>query len=240
MTTASVPRPPGPRREHRRGALVPTIVVLVVLAAIIMAMAQVWTEVQWFQHLDFTRVLVTEWVTRLILFVLGFVVMGGAVLLNLHLAYSRREIYPPTTPEERNLDRYRESVEPLRKLVMIGAPIVLGLFAGASLASQWRPVLTWINHVPFGTKDPQFGLDLSFFVFTLPVVRSLVSFLMTVVFIAAAAAVITHYLYGGISLAPRQQKITPAARVHLAVLAAIFSAAHRRELLAGPVLAARR
>ncbi|GAA1641508.1 UPF0182 family membrane protein [Georgenia ruanii] len=223
MTTASVPRPPGPRREHRRGALVPTIVVLAVLAAIIMAMAQVWTEVQWFQQLGFTRVLVTEWVTRLVLFVLGFVVMGGAVLLNLHLAYSRREIYPPTTPEERNLDRYRESVEPLRKLVMIGAPIVLGLFAGASLASQWRPVLTWINHVPFGTKDPQFGLDIAFFVFTLPVVRSLVSFLMTVVFIAAAAAVITHYLYGGISLAPRQQKITPAARVHLAVLAAIFS-----------------
>ncbi|MFD1507492.1 UPF0182 family protein [Georgenia yuyongxinii] len=224
MTSASVPRPPSPRREgQRRGALIPTIVVLAILAAIIMAMAQVWTEVQWFQHLDFTQVLVTEWVTRVILFLVGFAVMGGAVLLNLHLAYSRREIYPPTTPEERNLDRYRESVEPLRRLVMIGAPVVLGLFAGASVSSQWRPVLTWLNREQFGQVDPQFGLDIGFFVFTLPVIRSLVSFLMTVVFISAAAAVVTHYLYGGISLAPRQQRVSAAARVHLAVLAATFS-----------------
>ncbi|MFH5824033.1 UPF0182 family protein [Georgenia sp. AZ-5] len=223
MTTASVPRPPGSRREgQRRGALVPTVVVLAILAAIVMSAAQVWTEVQWFEQLDFTQVLVTEWLTRAALFVVGFVVMGGAVLLNLHLAYSRRQVYPPTTPEERNLDRYRESVEPLRRLVMIGAPVVLGLFAGASLSGQWRSVLTWINAEPFGERDPQFGLDIGFFVFILPVVRSLVSFLMTVVFIAAVAAIITHYLYGGISLAPRQQRVTPAARVHLSVLAAVF------------------
>nr|WP_127126789.1 UPF0182 family protein [Georgenia sp. SYP-B2076] len=200
----------------------PTIVVLAVLAAIIMALAQVWTEVQWFQQLGFTKVVVTEWLTRTILFVIGFAIMGGAVLLNLQLAYSRRQIYPPTTPEERNLDRYRESVEPLRKLVLIGAPVVLGLFAGASASGQWRAVLTWLNREQFGQVDPQFGIDISFFVFTLPVVRSLVSFLMTVVFISAAAALVTHYLYGGISIAPRLQRVTPAARVHLSVLAAVF------------------
>ena len=223
MSSASVPRPPGPRAGgQRRGALIPTIVVLAVLAAIIMALAQVWTEVQWFEQVGFTSVVVTEWVTKIALFILGFLIMGGAVLLNLQLAYSRRQIYPPTTPEERNLDRYRESVEPLRKLVLIGAPVVLGLFAGASLSGLWRPVLTFLNRESFGEVDPQFWLDISFFIFTLPVVRSLVSFLMTVVFISAAAALVTHYLYGGISLAPRQQKVTPAARVHLSVLAAIF------------------
>ncbi|MPV38332.1 UPF0182 family protein [Georgenia subflava] len=200
----------------------PTIIVLAVLAAIVMAMAQVWTEVQWFEHLGFTEVLVREWTTRVILFVIGFVVMGGAIWLNLHLAYSRRQIYPPTTPEERNLDRYRESVEPLRRLIMVGAPIVLGLFAGSSLSGMWRQVLTWLNREDFGVDDPQFGMDISFFVFTLPVVRSVVSLLMTIVFLSAVAALVTHYLYGGISLAPRQQRVSPAARVHLAVLAAIF------------------
>ncbi|MHB1063855.1 MAG: UPF0182 family membrane protein [Georgenia sp.] len=223
MTTASVPRPPGQRTGgQRRGALLPTIIVLAVLAAIVMALAQVWTEVQWFQQLGFTQVLITEWGWRAALFVVGFLIMGGAVLLNLYLAYSRRLIYPPTTPEERNLDRYRESIEPLRRLVMIGGPIVLGLFAGASLSSQWRPVLTWLNAEPFGRVDPQFQIDIGFFVFTLPVVRSLVSFLMTVVFMSIAAALITHYLYGGISLAPRQQRVSPPARVHLSILATIF------------------
>ncbi|WP_226921480.1 UPF0182 family membrane protein [Georgenia subflava] len=222
MTSASAPRSTGPQAPRRRGALLPTIIVLAVLAAIVMAMAQVWTEVQWFEHLGFTEVLVREWTTRVILFVIGFVVMGGAIWLNLHLAYSRRQIYPPTTPEERNLDRYRESVEPLRRLIMVGAPIVLGLFAGSSLSGMWRQVLTWLNREDFGVDDPQFGMDISFFVFTLPVVRSVVSLLMTIVFLSAVAALVTHYLYGGISLAPRQQRVSPAARVHLAVLAAIF------------------
>ncbi|PFG40745.1 hypothetical protein ATJ97_3278 [Georgenia soli] len=225
MTFASAPRRPGPdSAPRRRGAFVPTLVVLAVLAAAVMAFAQVWTEVQWYSHLGFTDVLVREWVTRAILFVIGFAVMAAAVWLNLHLAYSRRQIYPPTTPEERNLDRYRESIEPLRRLIMIGAPVVLGLFAGSSLSGMWRPVLTLLNQESFGKNDPQFGLDISFFVFTLPVVRSIVSFLMTVVFLSAVAALITHYLYGGISLAPRQQKVSPAARVHLSVLAAIFVA----------------
>ncbi|WP_374112613.1 UPF0182 family protein [Georgenia sp. EYE_87] len=223
MTFASAPRTSGPApAPRRRGALVPTLVVLGVLAALVMAAAQVWTEVQWYSQLGFTDVLVREWVTRAVLFAIGFVLMGGAVWLNLHLAYARRQVYPPTTPEERNLDRYRESIEPLRRLIMIGAPVVLGLFAGSSLSGMWRPVLTALNQVPFGETDPQFDMDIAFFVFTLPVVRAVVSFLMTVVFLSAVAALITHYLYGGISLAPRQQKVSPAARVHLSVLAAVF------------------
>ncbi|MFC7406257.1 UPF0182 family protein [Georgenia alba] len=223
MTFASAPRPSredgGPRR---RGAFVPTLVVLAVLVAVVMAMAQVWTEVRWYEQLGFTAVLLREWTARVLLFVIGFLVMGGAIWLNLHLAYSKRQVYPPTTPEERNLDRYRESIEPLRKLIMIGAPVVLGLFAGSSFSGMWRPVLVWLNQVPFGETDPEFGLDIGFFVFTLPVLRSVVSFLMTVVFLSAVAALITHYLYGGVSLAPRQQRVTTPARVHLSVLAAVF------------------
>ncbi|MFD1716881.1 UPF0182 family protein [Georgenia deserti] len=225
MTFASVPRPSreegGPRR---RSPLIPTLVVLAVVVAIVLALAQVWTEFRWYGQLGFTDVLVREWTTRAALFAVGFLIMGGAIWLNLHLAYSRREIYPPTTPEERNLDRYRESIEPLRRLIMIGGPIVFGLFAGSSFSGMWRPVLIWLNQVPFGETDPQFGMDISFFVFSLPVIRSVVSFLMTVVFLSAVAALITHYLYGGVSLAPRQQRVTRPARIHLSVLAAVFVA----------------
>ncbi|GAA4416442.1 UPF0182 family protein [Georgenia halophila] len=224
MTFASVPRSSGreERGPRRRGALVPTLVVLAVVAAVVLALAQVWTEIRWYEQLGFTDVLIREWTTRGVLFVIGFLVMGAAVWLNLHLAYSRRQIYPPTTPEERNLDRYRESIEPLRRLIMFGAPVVLGLFAGASFSGMWRSVLTFLNQEPFGATDPQFGIDIGFFVFTLPVVRSIVSFLMTVVFLSAVAAIITHYLYGGVSLAPRQQRVSTAARVHLSILAAVF------------------
>ena len=221
MTTASVPRPPRPE-GRRRSALVPTIIVLAVLGVALMIMAQLWTEVLWFSHLGFERVLWTEWFTRAALFAGGFLVMAVPVYFALRIAYRSRPVYAPVTPEQQNLDRYRESVEPLRRLVMIGAPIVLGLFAGVSLSGNWSQVLMWLNREPFGAVDPEFGMDIGFFVFSLPLLRTFISFLMTVVFISAVAMVVTHYLYGGIQIAGRGQKLTRAARIQLSILAAVF------------------
>ena len=200
----------------------PTLVVLAVLAVLLMITAQLWTEVLWFSHLEFEAVLWREWTTRAVLFVLGFVLMGVPVWLGLRLAYRSRPIYAPVTPEQQNLDRYRESVEPLRRLVMIGAPIVLGFFAGISASGNWRAVLMWLNREPFGVEDPEFGMDVGFFVFTLPVVRTLVSFLMTVLLITAVASLVTHYLYGGIQLGGRPQRVTNAARIQLSIMAGLF------------------
>lgn len=58
----------------------------------------------------------------------------------------------------------------------------------------------WLNQESFGKKDPQFGMDMSFFVFTLPWLQFVVGFLTAVVFLAAVAALVTHYLYGGLRL----------------------------------------
>ena len=54
--------------------------------------------------------------------------------------------------------------------------------------------------MPFGKHDPQFGIDIGFFVFTLPWLQFITGFLTAVVFLAALAALVTHYLYGGIRL----------------------------------------
>lgn len=200
----------------------PTLIVLAVLAVLLMITAQFWTEVLWFAHLGFEQVLWQEWGTRAVLFVLGFLVMALPVWLMLRIAYRSRPIYAPVTPEQQNLDRYRESIEPLRRLVMIGAPIVLGVFAGMSVSGWWRNILMWLNREPFGTTDPEFGIDIGFFVFSLPVLRSVVSFLMTVVLISIVAALVTHYLYGGVQISGRSQRITRAARIQLSVLATVF------------------
>ncbi|ROR72043.1 UPF0182 family protein [Bogoriella caseilytica] len=202
----------------------PTVLILAALVGLTVLAANVWTEVRWYSHLGFTEVLIREWSTRAILFVIGFVLMAFTIWINLHLAYSKRLVYPPTTQEERNLDRYREAVEPMRRLIMIAAPVALGLFAGGSLSGLWREVLLFLNQTPFGEVDPEFGYDIGFFVFTLPVADAAVSFLMMITFVAGVATVVSHYLYGGISVAQRAQRVSTAARIQLAVLAAVFTA----------------
>jgi uncharacterized membrane protein (UPF0182 family) len=98
----------------------------------------------------------------------------------------------------------------------------LGIFAGSAGASQWQTFLLWVNRVPFGSKDAQFGLDIGFFVFTLPWLRFIVGFLTMVLVLAALAAAATHYVYGGLQLQTKGERTTTAARIHLSLLLALL------------------
>ncbi len=216
---------PSPRPGKRRGRnpLVIAIGVVVALIVLLMILAQFWTEVLWFSQLGFARVLWTQWGARVVMFVIGFLIMGGMVFASFAIAYRNRPVYAPSTPEQATLDQYREAIEPLRKVVMIVVPALVGFFAGAAAAAQWKPVLLAFNAVSFGRNDPQFGLDLSFFVFRLPAIRFVVSFLMAAVIVSALAALATQYLYGAIRFGGGAgMRTTKAARIQLSVTAAIL------------------
>ena len=223
MSFAPPVRPAPARPSGRRGALVPTIAVLAVLGVLLMIAAQVWTEVLWYRQVGYLDVLRTEWLTRIALFLAGFVVMAGSTFAALSVAYRTRPVYAPSTPEQASLDQYREMIEPLRKLVMVGAPAMLGFFAGIAASAQWDTVLLYVNGGDFGVDDPQYGIDLSFFIFDLPALRFVVSFLLAVAVIAGIAGIATQYLYGGLRLGPGTgERTTTAARVQLGVTAAVI------------------
>jgi uncharacterized membrane protein (UPF0182 family) len=208
--------------RRRRGALAPTLAILGVLVVLAVLMSTVWTDVLWYSQLGYTSVYRTEILTRAALFVVGGLIMGAAVASSLVIAYRARPVYAPVATEQASLDRYRQTLEPLRKLVGLAVPAGLALFAGSAASQQWQTLQLWWNSVPFGRKDAQFGIDVGFFVFTLPWLQFVVGFLTAVVFLAGLAAVVTHYLYGGLRLQGAGQRMTPTARLHLACLAAVF------------------
>ena len=223
MTYERDPRGPRPvLQKRRRGALAPTLIALGVLIVLALIAAQLWTNVLWYQQLGFLEVYRTELLTRVVLFVLGGLLMAVAVTISLLVGYRSRPIYAPVSAEQAGLDRYRESIEPLRRLVSAAVPIILALFAGSAASQQWQTVQLWLHKVSFHKKDPQFGLDISFFVFVLPWLTFVIGFLTAVVLLSAIAAVITHYLYGGLRLQGAGQRLTSAARIHLSVLAGLF------------------
>jgi uncharacterized membrane protein (UPF0182 family) len=209
-------------QKRRRGALVPTLITIGVLIVIGLLFAQFYTDVLWYRSVGFFGVYRTEALTKLVMFVIGFLLMAGAVAASLLIAYRGRPIYAPVSTEQAGLDRYRESIEPLRRVVSLAVPVVLGLFAGSAASQQWQTVQLWWHRTPFGTKDPQFKMDVGFFVFTLPWLQFIVGFLTAVVFLSALAALATHYLYGGLRLQVQGQRLTSVARIHLSALAAAF------------------
>ncbi|MGF1646796.1 MAG: UPF0182 family protein [Kineosporiaceae bacterium] len=215
------PRRPVPRRR-RGGVLLPTVVVVGVVVVGFVAFADLFTDYLWYQQLGFAEVLRTRLVTQLVLFLLGGAVMAAAVWVSLSAAYRTRPIYAPTTPEQASLDRYRETLEPLRRLVAIAVPATLGLFAGSAAAAQWQNVLLFLNSQPFDTRDAIFGEDVGFYVFSLPMLQFAVGFATAVVLLAGIGGLVTHYLYGGVRIGGPGPRTTTEARIHLAVLAALF------------------
>jgi len=205
---------------RRRGPLAPTLAILGVIIVAVTLLAQLWTEVLWYQSVGFTKVFWVELLTKTALFVVGAALTAAIVASSMLIGYRTRPVYPPVSAEQQNLDHYRELLDPLRRLTTIVAPAVLGVFAGSAAASQWQTFLLWVNRVPFGSKDAQFGLDIGFFVFTLPWLRFIVGFLTMALVLGTLAAAVTHYVYGGLQLQTKGERTTSAARVHLSLLLA--------------------
>nr|WP_223263061.1 UPF0182 family protein [Arthrobacter sp. NamB2] len=202
--------------------MIPTIIVVAVIVIAFVYLSQVYADVLWYNQLGFLEVFVTENLSRIVLFVVAFLVMAGAVFFSLRIAFRSRPIYAPDSAIQDNLNRYQAQLEPIRRLLMLGIPVVLGAFAGTAASSQWQEVLLFVNQEPFNKQDPEFGMDYAFYMFTLPFLSFVTGFLISVVIISAIATVLTHYLYGGIRLEEKGLFTTKAARVQIAVVAALF------------------
>lgn len=208
--------------SRRPGALLLTLIIVGVLVALFVLFAMVYTEVLWFNQLGYQKVFWTEHITKAILFVVAGVVMAVVTWLALHLAHKHR---PKNLAGQlrQNVEQYQKQLEPIRRLVFIGAPILIGFFAGTAAMNGWEQVLLFFNQVPYGMEDPEFGLDLTFYMATLPLLTTVVSFLTSIVLVAGIAGIIVHYLYGGIRIEDGTGvTVERAARFHILIFASLY------------------
>ena len=209
----------GPRRPR------PLLLTLLVVGVVVVGFslfAGIWTDKLWFSSLGYGSVFSKLIWTRVLL----FVVFGGAMALivgvNLFLAFRLRPMFRPHSPEQANLERYREVVTPLRRLLLVGVSLIFGVFAGVSATGKWRIFLLWNNRQDFGKADPYFHKDIGFYVFSLPWLHFLVDFAMTALFTALLLAAVVHYLYGGIRLQSASDRVSGAAQAQLSALFGLF------------------
>ena len=202
----------------RKSPLALTIGILVIIGAAFTALSGFYADWLWFKSVNFTNTWSTILLTKATLFVITGLLTAGFVLLNVVLAYKRRPLYVPMSLEADNLERYRGQIENIRGRVVVLGSLALFYFAGTSGTTLWSTWLLFKNSTPFGVKDPQFNMDISFFAFRLPFWQTLISWAISTIVLAILASTVVHYLYGGIRLQVREDRTTVAARVQLSVL----------------------
>jgi len=197
-------------------------VALIALFVLIAIVAGVWTDFLWYRAIHYSSVFGTTYGTRWAMFFVAGLFMALVTGANAALAYRLRPIYRPMPAPGTGGDAYRMAIDPHRRLLLGLVLGLVGVISGITGAGSWRTWLLFANQVNFGKTDPQFKWDLSFFIFTYPFIRMVLSYLFAAVLLSLVLATLVHYLYGGLRMQGRHPRVTMAAQAHLFLLFGVF------------------
>ena len=186
------------------------------------ALVRFYTDWLWFGELGYQQVFLTMLRSQAALFVIAFVIAVVWLAANLRMALA-------TVGDLRPVFTTREGIEvPLpgrQQLGMIASAVaavlagVIALFA----SSQWETWLAWQNAVPFEQADPILGRDVAFYVFSLPFFQFVRGLAQGLVLLAALGAGALYVVSGSLTSSfGAMPWMTPGARRHLSLLAAVF------------------
>ena len=210
-----------PSMSRRAKRVIIALVSIAVLAVLWFNFIGVYVQYLWFNEVHYTNVFTTQLLSRLVLFVITGVLSGAVVFGAIVLAYRSRPVFVPTE-EQDPLAPYRLAISSRPKLITIGISAIVGLICGLSSQSNWETVQLWLHGTEFGTVDAEFGNDVGFYVFDLPMYELVLRWLFVIIAIAFVVVLVVQYLYSGLRTSGPGRKITSAASLQLSLLVGAF------------------
>jgi len=207
--------------DRRRRLVLWFLLILAVLGLVGQAVP-LYTDWLWFQEVGYAQVFLTILKLRGWLFI--GVGVGTLFFLYLNLAFAARTARPDVLWElEDQLGLPGPAVlEPLIRRLLLPVLGLIAFFSGVSASTNWETVLQYFNATPFGTADPLFGRDLSFYVFILPFWRLLYGWATLLLIATIALSLLLYVLQRSLVLTARGPRLAAGARAHLLLLGAAF------------------
>ncbi len=208
--------PPRRRRRSRARRVVVAVLAVVVFIVALETVARLYVDWLWFGEVALRNVF---WKRVTMGLVLG-PLFGGAFFAIVYgnIALARRIAPKYRAFEGIDVVEYvHENASRRVRQVGLVLTLIVAVMVGFSAAGSWVTFARAIYGVPFGTKDPIFHHDLSFYVFTLPAWQYVYGFLFATIVVALVAATIVHLSLGGIEL-PQRESTTRAEPGGLAPL----------------------
>ncbi|KAA8958156.1 MAG: UPF0182 family protein [Mycobacterium sp.] len=210
-----------PKLTRRSRVLVAVALSVIVLLLLGPRLIDGYVDWLWFGELGYRSVFTTVLFTRLAVFLIAGLLVGGTVFGALALAYRTRPVFVPSNGND-PVARYRTLVLSRLRPIGIGVPLLIGALAGVIGQTYWARIQLFLHGGDFGIRDPQFGKDLGFYAFDLPFYRLVLGYLFVALFLAFLANLVAHYVFGGIRLSGHTGVMSRSARIQLISLVGVL------------------
>lgn len=202
----------------------PLVAIGLIVAAFVLLtfLSNFYVDLLWYREVQLSQVFWTRIWAQAGLASAFFVTFFAMLLVNLYVTRRLAPRVVALTPEQEIVERFRENVEPyLRWAIPLGAA-VLSIFVGLAASGHWQEFLLWRSRgdIVFGNPEGLFDRDPAFYVFTLPWLKYLQSWLFGSLVGITVIVGIGHFLQGGIrpQAVGLADKVDPQVRAHLSVL----------------------
>ncbi|MBN2337825.1 MAG: UPF0182 family protein [Acidobacteria bacterium] len=210
---------------HKRITWMVVVIALFVLFGGLSFGVGLYFDYLWFAELGKTAVFTTVLYAKSMLG--SGTLLAAFLFLYFNLLFANRgpgqiEIGIPTPNGQ--ITAYRVEPETVRRFAGL-ASLAIGFLIGVGYAANWERVWRWLHRVDFGSADPVFGRDVSFYFFTLPFLRDVVRFGLMLSFLALIGVAVLYYFKGALTwgqLKGSGGRSRPS--VHISLLAALVFA----------------
>ncbi len=205
-----------------KGRPIALLLILLVVFVLGSQTVPLYADWLWFQEVKLPSVFLTILTTQLLLAVASGLAFAVLVYVNLYLASRFTATDVLLEVEDRFGLPSRLVIEPYFRRLLIPGALALGVISAFQASSEWESYLRFSNALPFGVRDPIFQKDVGFYVFRLPFLSFLYSWLISSFGIIFLLTALTYLLYRGIQITARGPIIARLARAHLLVLGALL------------------
>ncbi|QQG44054.1 MAG: UPF0182 family protein [Candidatus Roizmanbacteria bacterium] len=192
------------------------------------------TDWWWFSEVGYTEIFIKPLLVKTSLGIATILFASAFLIGNFLLAARSKTSWNASLPEALVGQPIHLNKGTVKKISAI-LSLIISAFLGIIIAYNWHDILKYFSAIPFGEKDPIFNKDISFYVFSLPVLQLFQSVLGILAFISLLGSIAIYFLRGNLSIIgldrkPRvielnpfkKIKIDPQIRIHISVLLFLF------------------
>ncbi|MBU0898074.1 UPF0182 family protein [Patescibacteria group bacterium] len=204
-----------------RLSLVGIFFIFIIFTSVVAFVVDWW----WLSEVGYTQILIKSLSAKIVLFFSVAIFSATFLFLNFFLALRSKMSWTGILPGALIGQSVSVNKHLVSKLALV-LSLLIALFFGLAATANWQEALKFISGASFGSTDPVFGRDISFYLFSLPVFQLGLGMLKFLIFLSLAGSAVIYFLRGSLSapslLAVKQIRIERGARIHLGILLVIF------------------